>query len=69
MKQGNPTKRFGLVAILSAMISGATERPKDVNVSDLQRRKAFVLTNGGKAPIPSKFLNQRQRRKRAAQMR
>lgn len=62
MKQGNPTKRFGLVALISAMISGLTS-------TDLVQRKNNVLINGGCAPIPSKFPNQRQKRKLAEQMR
>lgn len=67
MKQGNPTKKFGLVALIGAMISGLVERPKGVTVEELAYRKNMVLTNGGRSPIPSKFLNQRQRRKLARQ--
>ena len=69
MKQGNPTRKFGLVSLISAMIAGLTSKPNGVTDQELQQRKAFVLTNGGRAPIPSKFPNQRQKRKLAAQMR
>jgi hypothetical protein len=51
MKQGNPTrKRFGLVALINAMIGGMMSRPEGVNVEDLQKRRAHVLANGGMAP-------------------
>lgn len=33
------------------------------------RQRADLLTNGGRAPIPTRILNQRQKRKRAAQTR
>lgn len=70
MKQGNPNrKRFGIIALISAMISGLTSRPEKMDVAELQQRRAFILTNGGRAPIPTRVLNQRQRRKRAAQTR
>ena len=69
MKQGNPKKRFGLVSLISAMISGLTSRPEGVTTTDLVQMKNNVLINGGRAPIPSKFPNQRQKRKLAAQMR
>jgi len=69
MKQGNPTKRFGLVAFISAMISGLASRPEGVTHGELVQRKNMILTNGGRAPIPSKIPNQRQKRKLAAQMR
>jgi|JI9StandDraft_1071089.scaffolds.fasta_scaffold196397_2 hypothetical protein len=63
MKQGNPTKRFGLVALLGAMLGGLMKRPEGVTEHDLQQRRTYVLTNGGRAPIPTKVLNQRQKRK------
>jgi len=63
MKQGNPTKRFGIVALIGAMLAGLTAKPKGVTEQDLQVRRASVLTNGGKAPIPQRLPNQRQRRK------
>ena len=69
MKQGNPTKRFGLVALIGAMIAGLTSKPKGVTTQDLQARRLHVLINGGVAPIPHRIPNQRQRRKLAAQMR
>ena len=69
MKQGNPRKRFGLVALIGAMISGLVDIPKEVSVQELQARRSFVLTNGGNAPIPRRLPNQRQRRKLAAQTR
>ena len=68
MKQGNPTKRFGLVALIGAMLSGMTSKPEGVTERDLHQRRTFVLTNGGIAPIPAKMLNQRQKRKRNRQI-
>ena len=51
MKQGNPTKRFGLVALISAMISGLTSRPEGVT---------RMSTRGALRPIPR---NRRARKK------
>lgn len=67
MKQGNPTRKFGIIALISAMIGGLMERPKDMPVAELHSRKGQLLTNGGMAPIPHKLPNQRQRRKLARQ--
>lgn len=67
MKQGNPRKRFGLVALIGAMLAGLTPKPKDVNEQELQQRRTFLLTNGSMSPIPTRVLNQRQKRKRARQ--
>lgn len=58
MNQGNlqqPEKKLGIVKQLLAlgMLFQASE----------------LLTNGGRSPIPTRILNQRQRRKRAAQTR
>lgn len=70
MKQGNPNrKRFGLIALIGAMIAGFTSKPDGMSTQELQQRKAFILTNGGRAPIPNRIPNQRQRRKLAAQTR
>ena len=69
MKQGNPTKRFGIIALISAMIAGLTSRPENTSVKDLHQRRSVLLTNGGAAPIPQRLPNQRQRRKSAAQNR
>ena len=63
MKQGNPTRRFGLIALLSAMIGGTVAMPKGEDTASLSHRKNMVLTNGGAAPIPYKMMNQKQRRK------
>lgn len=57
------------------MNNANTQQPKKLNRTQILKSKGMIyeaemlLTNGGMAPIPSKFLNQRQRRKRAAQMR
>ena len=67
MKQGNPRKRFGLVALIGAMLAGLQSKPEGVTEQDLQQRRSFVLTNGGNAPIPHRVLNQRQKRKRNRQ--
>ena len=68
MKQGNPTRRFGIIALIGAMISGMTSRPEGVEHKDLVQRRTYLLTNGGVAPVPSRMMNQRQRRKRNRQM-
>lgn len=67
MEQGNPTKRFGLIALIGAMLSGLTSKPEGVTEQDLHSRRTMLLTNGGLAPIPSRVLNQRQKRKRYRQ--
>ncbi len=69
MKQGNTTKRFGLVALLSAMLGGMVRKPEGTTDADLHQRRNMVLTNGGRAPIPYRLPNQRQRRKLASQNR
>ena len=70
MKQGNPRKKFGVIALLGAMISGLVSRSNTDNaqVSELHQRKNFLLTNGGRAPIPGRMKNQRQKRKLNRQM-
>ena len=70
MKQGKPKthNRFGVIALISAMISGMTSRPEGVQHKDLVQRRTYLLTNGGIAPIPSKIMNQRQKRKRNRQL-
>ena len=67
MKQGNPTKRTGVIALIAAMLSGMKSKPEGVSHKDLIQRKSFLLTNGGVAPIPARLLNQRQKRKRFRQ--
>lgn len=57
------SKTFGLVATIAAIFSGRVGVPEGMNHSDLERIKTAALTNGGRPPIPSKMLNQRQRRK------
>jgi hypothetical protein len=67
MKQGNSRKIFGLIAMISAMMGGILARPKGVTHQDLEVRKSILLTNGGRAPIPNRVLNQRQKRKQYRQ--
>ena len=69
MKQGNPNKRFGIIALLSAMIAGTKSMPDNLSHHDILTKKRMLLTNGGYAPIPYRLLNQRQKRKLAAQNR
>lgn len=70
MKQGNPNrKRFGIIALIGAMLAGFKAAPDEMTKGELHQRKAFLLTNGGMAPIPGRLPNQRQRRKRMAQTR
>jgi hypothetical protein len=63
MKQGNPTKKFGMIAFISAMLSGMAKRPEGIEHQDLVKRRTTLLTNGNIAPIPFRTMNQRQRRK------
>ena len=56
-------KTLGLVATIAAMFSGMESLPEGMSFADLERIRTTALTNGGRAPIPSKMLNQRQRRK------
>lgn len=67
MKQGNPNRKLGLVAFLSAIFSGALPAPKGVTKEAILQRKNNVLINYGNAPIPPRILNQRQKRKRFRQ--
>jgi len=63
MKQGNPTRKMGIIALIGAMISGMANRPAGVEHKDLVQRRSRLLTNGYDAPIPHKLMNQRQKRK------
>jgi len=68
MKQGNPTKKFGIIALIGAMLSGMTSKPEGVTHAHLKTRKAALLTNGGYGGMRSNGKNQRQKRKLARQM-
>lgn len=37
------------------------------DIADMTRHQAELITNGGRAPIPTRVLNQRQKRKVARQ--
>lgn len=63
MKQGNPTKKLGMIAFIGAMLSGMAKRPAGIEHKDLVQRRTHLLTNGGIAPIPFRTMNQRQKRK------
>ena len=63
MKQGNAKKKFGIIALISAIINGAQQMPQGRTIQDLSQQKTNLLINYGRAPIPAKMLNQRQRRK------
>jgi len=67
MKQGNPQKKMGRVAMLAAMISGMLSTGNKAYTMQMMQEKSMLLTNGGRAPIPGKMLNQRQKRKRYRQ--
>lgn len=45
------------------MLSGMVSRPEGMSDAEIHERRASLLTNGGRAPIPHKMLNQRQKRK------
>lgn len=61
-------KKLGVIATISAMINGLIGNKKQAKeVVNLHQRKTYLLTNGYNAPIPSKLLNQRQKRKLARQ--
>ena len=68
MKQGNPQRKMGRVAVLTAIISGLFGAGDNgYQTPSLMKEKNMLLTNGGVAPIPAKMLNQRQNRKRYRQ--
>lgn len=71
MKQSNlqQPKKVGKVAKLTAMINGMNATGNGKYAIQLMQEKSMLLTNGGRAPIPSSVPNQRQKRKLAAQMR
>lgn len=57
-------KKVGIIATLSAMLNGLMGKPgTDQQIIDVSYRKNYLLTNGYAAPIPNKFLNQKQKRK------
>lgn len=60
-------RRFGLVALIRAMLTGLAQRPENMDNRDLLERRADLLTNGGRAPLPQRTYNQRQKRKRNRQ--
>jgi hypothetical protein len=57
------SKTLGLIATIAAIFSRSQSLPEGMNHSDLNSIRVTALTNGGRAPIPSKMLNQRQKRK------
>lgn len=59
MKQGNPQKKIGRVALISGMISGMIATGNKDYSMQLMQQKNTLLTNGGRAPIPDRMLNQR----------
>lgn len=66
MKQGNPQKRLGLIAMIGAILSGALNTGGKIDAPALmQRRNGLILNIGG--AMPRKILNQRQKRKRFRQ--
>ena len=66
-------KGFGIVRLLAGLIAAGMNydrtEAKGSEIASMQRHKGFLLTNGGAAPIPSRMLNQRQKRKLKAQTR
>lgn len=68
MKQGNIGRRFGLIAMIGAMLSGKAAKPEGVESKELAQRRNYLLTNGGVAPYPGRVLNQRQKRKQLRQV-
>lgn len=61
-------KKLGIIATINAMIQGFLQsKSKSDDVINLTRRRDMLLTNGNTAPIPSRFKNQRQKRKLARQ--
>lgn len=60
-------KGFGIVRLLAGLIAAGMnydrQEAKGYEIALMQRHKGLLLTNGGAAPIPSRFKNQRQKRK------
>lgn len=65
MKQGNPQKKMGRVAMIAAAIAGLFSGVGKGSVPVLMKEKSDLLTNRIYGPAPRKILNQRQKRKRA----
>jgi len=65
MKQGNPQRKMGKVALLMALIGGMFSSLSNQRVQAMQEKNNLILNFGG--PEPRKHLNQRQKRKRYRQ--
>lgn len=65
MKQGNPTKKFGRIAMLMAVISGMFNASSSQRAEAMKEKNNLILNFGG--PAPRKIMNQRQKRKRYRQ--
>jgi len=55
--------RKGIIGFIGAILSGLEPMPAGATRESLDRQKSVILTNGYKAPIPFKTMNQRQKRK------
>ena len=65
MKQGNPTKKFGRVAMLMALIGGMFNSSGKEKAEAMREKNGLIMNFGG--PVPRRILNQRQKRKRYRQ--
>lgn len=65
MKQGNPTKKFGRIALLMGIIGGLFNSSSSQRIEAMKEKNKLILNFGG--PAPRRVLNQRQKRKRYRQ--
>ena len=65
MKQGNPTRKMGKIAMLMAVIGGMFGSSPTQRVEAMKQKDNLLLNRGGFSQ--RRVLNQRQRRKRNRQ--
>ena len=57
-----------LAAMFMVLMAKSEKGPDDLMMAaDYSRQRNYLLTNGGNAPIPTRVLNQRQKRKKVRQ--
>ena len=57
-----------LAAMFMGLMAKSEKAPDDLMMAaDYSRQRNYLLTNGGKSPIPTRVLNQRQKRKKIRQ--
>ena len=57
-----------LAAMFMGLMAQSERTPDQTRIAaDYSRQRNYLLTNGGKSPIPTRVLNQRQKRKKIRQ--